>query len=273
MLNHSPLVQVKAVEKPDRDVFVFFARQPIRKAVLFIHGYGGEAIFTWSHFPELLPASKTCAGRDVFFYGYDGLRAELNASACLFRDFLDRLLTKPARIANDHLPPLFQRSSDFVYNDLTIVAHSLGAVIARRALLDATKAKLAWASKTKLILFAPAHGGANVVSLALECLSELKVARHLARLARFESPLIDQLRQGSPTLKKLLSDTTQMCQANANPHLIARKVLLAEYEQIVVNDSFADDPPSHTIPGTTHTSVCKPRKDFRGPLQHVEDCL
>jgi hypothetical protein len=50
-------------------------------------------------------------------------------------------------------------------------------------------------------------------------------------------------------------------------------VIIAEYEKIVRNLTFGDDPPPATIAGATHTSVCKPRMDFRKPLDFLEQCL
>src|SRR6185436_2453143 len=78
-------------DKPDRDVQVMFATNPGPKAILFIHGFSGKAIATWSDFHELLPDCSACADRDLYFYGYDGLRAGLIASASIFRGFLGRV--------------------------------------------------------------------------------------------------------------------------------------------------------------------------------------
>jgi len=264
---------LKGNNKPDKDVQVLFAVKPDRKAVLFIHGFSGDAIKTWSDFHELLPESPNSYGRDLFFYGYDGLRAEMNASASLFRDFLERMFNNTAQFVNDNLPLAAQRPAGFLYDELVIVAHSLGAVISRRALLDATRMRATWVSKIKLVLYAPAHKGASVADLALETASSFSFVRLFSALARFESPLIDQLKPGSPDLMRLVEETENTCAGGANSHLVAFKVVIAEYERIVRNETFANDPPPVTIPDTTHISVCKPRKDFRLPLQHLEECL
>ncbi|HXH73278.1 MAG TPA: hypothetical protein VNI58_10730, partial [Mariprofundaceae bacterium] len=73
--------------RPDKDVQALFAVNPNRKAILFIHGYSGD-IGTWSDFNLLIPGNEYFSGYDVYFYLYDGIRAELYASAALFRDFL-----------------------------------------------------------------------------------------------------------------------------------------------------------------------------------------
>ena len=273
MQTHLAPRTLKGTDKPDKDVQVLFAAQPDGRAVLFIHGFSGDAIDSWSHFHELLPQCPKCAGRDLFFYGYDGLRAEMNASASIFRTFLDRLFGSTGQFLRDNLPPSIQRPANFRYDELVIVAHSLGAVVSRRALLDATKKKSDWVTRTKLVLFAPAHKGAKVADLALEAASSFPFTKLFSAFLRFTSPLIDQLKPNSQALKQLLADTETFRKGGANAHLVASKVVIAEHESIVENETFAEDPPPYAIPDTSHMSVCKPRKDFLNPLSHLEDCL
>ncbi len=273
MQTHLAMRTLKGNQKPDRDVQVLLAVHPNRKALLFIHGFNGNAIRTWSDFHELLPKCSTCSGHDVFFYGYDGLRAEMNASAAIFRVFLHRFFEETQSLLTNNLPESAQREDDFQYDELVVVAHSLGAVIARRALLDATREDSDWVAKTKLVLYSPAHKGARVADLALEAASSFRFLKFFALGALFKSPLVEELRQDSPWLRKLLEDTEVATKDRANRHLIAKRVIIAEYEKIVVNEIFGDDPPPHTIPDTTHTTVCKPTEDFQQPLIHLEACL
>lgn len=264
MQTHLALRKLSETERPDKDVEALLATAPDRRAVLFIHGYSGKPVKTWRQFDQLLPGCGTCANRDLFFYGYDGIRADMLASASLFRDFLDRLMTSPATVLNAVLPAAGQRPADFGYDEIAIVAHSLGAVISRRALVDATRLKLSWASRTRLILFAPAHCGASVADLALETASGLPLLSFFVNAARFTSPLIDQLRPDSDELKALREET--LAAAPAHPHLVARSVFIAEYEKIVRNEPFALDPPPVAIAGTNHMDICKPHDGFRRPL-------
>jgi pimeloyl-ACP methyl ester carboxylesterase len=273
MQTHLSPRHLPGTRRPDKDVQALFSAQPDGRAVLFIHGYSGDALDTWSDFHVLLPGGTACRGRDLFFYGYDGLRAEMTASAALFRDFLARLFGRPAALVNESLPPEMQRQQGFEYHDVVIVAHSLGAVIARRALLDATRVGTPWVQNVRMVLYAPAHKGATVAELALEAAGSFRFLRLFSSLARFQSPLIDQLKAGSPDLLKLLEDTEEACRNGANPHLIARRVVIAEYERIVRNETFASDPPPETIPDTTHISVCKPSSSATEALRHLEDCL
>jgi pimeloyl-ACP methyl ester carboxylesterase len=265
---------LKGTKRPDKDVQVLFAVKSDRKAVLFIHGFTGDAINTWSDFHLLLPECSKCSGRDLFFYGYDGLRADMNSSASIFRGFLDRLFGVTQQFLAENLPASAQRPASFEYEELVIVAHSLGAVVARRALLDATQKNAPWVARTRLVLYAPAHTGAKVADLALQTASSFKWLGLFGAFARFESPLVDQLAPKSRALEKLKDDMEKARAGGANTHLVALRVVIAEYEKIVENDSFPGDPPPEpAIPGTYHTTVCKPRNDFREPLEHLEACL
>ena len=258
---------------PDKDVQVLFSTRPNRKAVLFIHGFGGNPINTWSDFHELLPENPNCC-HDMFFYGYDGLRAEMNASAAMFCDFLERFFTATnALLVAANLPSEAQRPAHFCYDQLIIVAHSLGAVITRRALLDATHSKLPWVTKTKMVLYAPAHKGAVVADLALEAASSFPFLRLFGIGARFASPLIDALKPNSASLTALLQETMAATQGGANAHLIASHVVIAEFEKIVSNDRFGNDPRPTAIPDATHTSICKPTRASLDPLRILERYL
>jgi pimeloyl-ACP methyl ester carboxylesterase len=255
------------------NVQVLFSANPSRKGILFIHGFGGNGLETWSNFSTLLPEYPKFKGTDLYFYSYDGLRDDMYASAAIFRVLLENLFTQTAGILVPNLPLSAQRSPDFAYDELAIVAHSLGAVIARRALLDATTQHASWAPKTKLVLYAPAHMGANVVGLALEATSLFRFLKLFGSFVRFTSPLIDQLRSDSPHLKQLLDDTIAAIANGNNTHLIAKQVVIASRERIVSNSRFGNDPPAYAIPDTSHITVCKPRKDFLTPLEYLEQCL
>jgi pimeloyl-ACP methyl ester carboxylesterase len=193
MQTHYALRSLSRPVKPDRDVDVLFSIAPDGRALLFIHGFSGDAVKTWSEFDALLQTCPAFAARDIFFYGYDGLRAEMNASASIFRDFLDRMLVRGAALVSDSLPAGVERPYDFAYRECVIVAHSLGAVIARRALLDATRMNAMWLSRIKLVLYAPAHKGASIAKLAVEASTSFPFLSLFGAGARFKSPLIDQL--------------------------------------------------------------------------------
>jgi|ERR1700722_695535 hypothetical protein len=99
------------------------------------------------------------------------------------------------------------------------------------------------ARQLEVVLFAPAHRGASVVDLALEFTTGMAFIKYFVGIAQFQSPLVNQLKSGSDELCELLADTKKARRNGANPHLRAQQVVFAEYEKIVKNLRFADDPP------------------------------
>ena len=152
------------------------------------------------------------------------------------------------------------------------MCHSLGAVLARAAILRATKESKSWAPKVKLVLFAPAHKGARVTQLALETAGHFRFLALLTGLYKFKSPLVGQLAKDSEELKELESETMAQLSGGKNRHLIAHLVCIAEKEHIVFNEKFCMDPEAEAIRHSTHTTVCKPRsprfgQSFLKPLE------
>src|SRR5713226_7104842 len=83
------------------------------------------------------------------------------------------MCTRPSVIVNGTLRPELHRKAEFQYGSVVVVAHSLGAVVARQALLDLDEDRNPkWLNKISLVLFAPAHMGADVVPLGTEFLKE-----------------------------------------------------------------------------------------------------
>src|SRR5713226_8217620 len=91
--------------KYEIDLRTFFAIHPGRKAIVFVHGYGGDSISTWSEFDRLCLGRPEFDSYDLMFYGYDGLRSELIASSTLFYEFLSWLFDAPVSAINDSLAP------------------------------------------------------------------------------------------------------------------------------------------------------------------------
>src|SRR5260370_15133055 len=128
---------------PDRDgsVCLLSLAEEVDTAVVFVHGFLGDATSTWEHFPYLIDA---CAGEypwwnntDAFFYKYRGShRIPIAVHSEEFLPFLAEIFPFP----NERLfIPLFAplerlRPAGFRYRKLILVGHSEGAVVIRRAL-------------------------------------------------------------------------------------------------------------------------------------------
>jgi hypothetical protein len=220
----------------------------------------------------MLPEEAQCSHHDLFFYEYDGLYANMDASAGSFRRLIDLLFENPAAVINQSLPEAIRRPTDFAYDQIVLVAHSLGAPIVRKALLSGWRDKASWHGKTKLVLFAPAHKGARVVGLAKEVIGGFRFLPFVAGIWRFKSPLVDELAPGSPYLIQLENETKAALAAGGRPSLVADKVFHAQHEQIVEGLRFADDPDSVPLKGN-HISICKPTDDFQDPVLEVAKLL
>ncbi len=258
--------------RPDSDAFVIPSVVTASKAVIFVHGYGGDPAKTWAEFHGLAPTSPDFVNVDLYFYGYDGLRSELTASAGLFRGFLRRLGTAPGTLINQTLPQLLRRPSDFEYTKIVIAGHSLGAVLARRALVDLTKSGESWVSRVSLALFAPAHMGATISELAKIVSSANAIFAIFTASAKFKSPLISQLSPNSAELALLRAEVSELTR-RGNAHLLAEKVVIAQFENVVSNVGFPGDPDAYPVEGHDHKTVCKPTRSYSVPLDIVRACL
>jgi len=270
--HQGPISPAVSTGSSNRNSSYFWSLTPSGKLVIFIHGYKGKAIATWARFDSLLLADRRFQDADCIFYGYDGLKTELIASSSLFLDFLHNICSNPADFINATLPPSVQRPTQFHYSSVLIVAHSLGAVITRQALVFACRQNFHWTSMVRMALFAPAHMGADVARLATEVAALNPIAALLSAFARFHSPLIDQLNPEKSTVLPALRQQVEAARGLGNPSLSPTRVFIATRENIVKNDPFPGDPVPHAIDGT-HTSICKPDSANHKAFAGIGDLL
>jgi pimeloyl-ACP methyl ester carboxylesterase len=264
--HHIPL------ELPDqgKKTIAHWAFRPAGKVVIFVHGFGGHSVTSWISFSTLLREKAECAGHDIIFWGYDGLYAQAEFSATLLHSFLRSLLADPLSIINSSLPPGVGPRRKFKFTEITLIAHSLGAVICRRALLIAHEQGDNWVHKTKMVLFAPAHMGAHITNLSSLLTGPVYLAYGLFK-ARFQ--VVYDLEPGSPTLTKLLDDSKDVINTGQGAFAIARKVIWAERDNIVKQLQFANDPLPRPYPGKNHKNVCKPNSLFTDPVKDVIEVI
>src|SRR5262249_32167601 len=115
-----------------------WALAPTERLVVFVHGFGGDALGTWRQFSDLWPRGK--AGYDLVFYGYDSLRRQALYSGDELREVLEAFLPAPAAMINPTIEHLAHVHAGilrlaFSYRRIVFVAHSLGAVVVRQALV------------------------------------------------------------------------------------------------------------------------------------------
>jgi pimeloyl-ACP methyl ester carboxylesterase len=241
------------------------------KAIIFVHGFKGEALSTWRCFNDLLPSHTECKDHDLIFYGHDGGRFHVTESAQYLHTFLNTLCTTPQTIFGNSFSPSMQRPQAFRYDKIMLVAHSLGAVLCRLALLTAHGRADAWAAKTRLVLFAPAHNGSDMPSLLSSALTAfeiplVKILPDAVLKLRYKGA--GDIASGSPLLSEMKQKTDDAIKAGGADYLKAVKVVWAQNDHVVVNGPFAQDEAAQSFP-LSHVKVCKPVINYLDPITTV----
>ncbi len=185
---------------------VRWALEPSGRALAFVHGFGGSALETWDDFDYRIRNDAAFVGTDVFYFTYDSCRVLLSDSATALHVTLSTLFSAPHKLYG-HMDHVLRRKPwDFAYKSALLVAHSAGAAVVRRALLDQCKfeqaGRDAWTTRTQTILFAPAHTGANIVALAAQVLAGLQL-KPIEAVIQFIYPVLKDLKPNSPFLESL----------------------------------------------------------------------
>ena len=248
--------------------------------VLFVHGFGGDPVGTWPEFATLLTKRAGLPVFDYIFYGYDGKTTQANSSALALFNFLDVLLRKPEAVHKQSLP--FSKRAPFQYERVVVVAHSLGALVTRRALLHAASmvssgTPVPWLDSVRMVLFAPAHHGAYVANLVSAFVVDTPwfLGKLLGYYLKYRSPLLDDLQPNSTVIKSLKDETDAIKARLPQPpwYIRATNVLWAEHERVVINAPFCVDAPAGLAVATDHFGVCKPRDLTNKALEYVWNAL
>jgi pimeloyl-ACP methyl ester carboxylesterase len=259
--------------KSGRDSIAFHARNPKGRLIVFVHGFGGSATGTWNQMHEMLPLRPESDGWDIVFYGYPSLRAQALNSANLLRQFISNFTEARFRKRNK-TPAALTVQVATKYNQIIIVAHSLGALITRQAVLDAYREKLPWLSATRLILFGPAHRGASLAALGKELLSIGGAWGALAAIVfKLGAPVLKDLEPVSTFVKELQAATEAALKKHKKSPLKADRVIFGEHDFVVEALTFCQDRPAEAIQGQGHMSVCKPLVGYLTPLEKVVEFL
>ncbi len=124
-----------------------------RTAIVFVHGFAGNAVSTWSQFQRLVDEAALDDAwwrtADLYFYGYAGVSQTTNQSATDLLRFMERVFPAPQagyfipRLKPSAASPLFGgtqppalRDAPHRYDELVLVGHSEGGVVLRLALRE-----------------------------------------------------------------------------------------------------------------------------------------
>lgn len=252
----------------DKSTFIL-AKRPnptSTKAAIFVHGFWGSSTGTWGDFPSELPNQVSLRNYDFLFYGYDYRHQRARYTALALYELLDQFFERSRSVTNAHLlgcPP----RDPFTYEQVTLVAHSLGAIICRLALLEGCRNGKTWPSKTQLVLFAPAHMGAPIVTIGKDAAASWLPTKLIGGALEWDWPTLLDLTPGSKTLDMLHERVNKIVGANAC--LKATKIIRGSLDGIVDPNDFDEDPTPVVFYGKDHLEVCKPSKDFGEPLREL----
>lgn len=245
----------------------YYAKRPPECLIIFVHGLGGSAVYTWDDFNNYVRNYTLFGKADVIFYGYDSKTLQAASNAAVFEEDLQRFVVPPTKIETA------LRENVTPYKRIIFVAHSLGAIVVRRALLFAYEAKPDWLKNVKLLLMAPAHLGSHVPERVMQVLPGLlKVTAHIAR---HFLPVIEDLQRGSEVIENLKAETKQLLNRPNKPGFaIADKVVWSVADRVVINERFCKDPKPITVKDKNHVEVCKPDQNtYPKPLEMLIDLM
>ena len=258
----------RRVDNTRLDILVRWAAEPTGQAVVFVHGFGGTAIGSFEDFHVLSTRRPDLAGCDLIFFGYDSVRLGVTDAASELFDLLITIALFPGRLFENSKPHERARRPDsFEYERLVIVGHSLGAVVARAALLRTRtihKPGPLW-SQTRSLFFAPAHCGARPVELMASVALPWPIQLVKRATLLWRSPALDDLQRGGSYLAWLQSEVREGVRGGSE-HLRASTIHVRD-DGVVFNCVFADDFPPQLVWDHDHRSVCKPTRDYLDPVE------
>lgn len=239
-------------------------RQRPTRAIIFVHGFGGNAISTWSHFQQLVdvnPFAPLFTETDLFFYDYESTRHHISRSATTLISFVRQIL-------DDRAAP---------YREVRLVGHSLGGVVIRNMVLSLTlKPTLSPYSAILLskppLLFAPAHRGFShslAAMLLIRSIPFLSLATAVWQLSRGKA--YEDLQPGPP-LNDLRDDTIALADKGGPAALKGRNYWGADENVVHPLDYRIDDRRAFQDE-YDHFSICKPTADKPLPIEWVIDGL
>jgi pimeloyl-ACP methyl ester carboxylesterase len=253
----------------------------VKSAVMFVHGWGGDSGSTWEDFPGLIRSLPEMESADAIFFEYPSVKDSVWFAAKKFRMFLIDLLRNPAKafINPSMWAEAKPRREGFLYERIILVAHSMGAVVVRRSLLDCEKARPEEVftqqefAKIRLLLFAPAHTGSRIPlligsGLGLDFLPGAAVVGSLLKLY-FVS--LRDLEEGSPCLSGLARDNREIWKARQaqkqDAEDLRATVFHARNDKVVTQEDFDADYPWYPVMGRNHRTICKPADDYTKPIE------
>ncbi len=209
-----------------------------KAAVVFIHGFGGDASATWQNFPKYLAAEGRLAGWDIYTLGYEThLRIDFLVKLWSADPDLDKVAKRLRTEA---------KAGDLKkYDSLCLIAHSMGGLVTQRALVDD---KALRTRTSHVFLFGTPSGGLAKASLV-----------------RLLKPQLRNMSKGGKFIRDLRADWDSRFASAGGVTLPFRFVAVAgESDEFVPAESSlgpfpeAEYPDTHCVVPGDHLQMVKP---------------
>jgi pimeloyl-ACP methyl ester carboxylesterase len=274
---------IDTIEPRQRGAFAWFSDHPSTDiAVVFVHGFLGDAEGTWLNFQGMVDTHTSeweeWSKSDMFFFPYASFRKNITDSAADLVSFLRTMYPspRPELFAIDrNLPLLPKPLADLdlkprSYKHLILVGHSQGALIIRRALIliwqdeDGSPLQKSQLLAAKLALFAPAIFGFAPSGWVASVLRVGRVEK-LAMLVLDRSPSFAEMKEKA--VPRLIEDQTNAILPSFACFMA--RVLFGKKDKFVTAMEYVHDLSEPSEPKETHTSICKPRAKYLRPFKFV----
>jgi pimeloyl-ACP methyl ester carboxylesterase len=268
-------------------------------AVVFVHGFWGDAHSTWHQIQVLIDNEALphnwCGNADLFFFEYRGASENVGKNADSLRQFLSQVFPTPSQsffvedireldwTLSFGLAYVRIREGPYHYSKLILVGHSLGGLVIRKLILDELKRLRdevqspnwlrEWSRRpilgAKLRLFSPAHLGFQPKGVPGVAFG-LKNIGAAMRVALTWWRAFSELSPGAEIIRDVRSQTENYAKACPAIPALAASVYWADREDIVViGDYECDHAPAYGHNQTNHISVCKPTLTYLNPLAFI----
>jgi len=258
------------------------------RAVVFVHGFGGDSCGTWSHFQMLVDELEEFrtwfSTSDLFFFQYKSVWERIDSSVDRALKFLDAMVPKPEEeeflvvlnpILSDEALELVRLSAlpaSRVYEEVILVGHSEGGVVIRKAILDADSDKRrdrSFLLGAGIALFAPALFGYKPSGL-LGTLANFPGIGKVVDAFLSATPAYQDLNDLDGLLRPIQEETERLADAKAYPACAAR-ILWSRQDHVVKpgkDGKYRNDTRDY-LDGQSHTSICKPNLNYTDPISLI----
>jgi hypothetical protein len=267
--------------------FALIARsESVERAIVFVHGFGGDALGTWAEFQLIIDdialTGDAFSSTDLYFFQYESIWEHIESSADRLLKFLESLIPEPDASHFSFSNPLLVESgggeaskicalpADRHYKDVVLAGHSEGGVVIREAIVSKLPPKSSPLLDCRLSLFAPAISG-YAPSGILGTLAKSPVLGSIIEAVLWASPAYQDLTKQERNKDDFLTELrnkTQTAALISTKTALRANILWGRGDHIVAPKKYDCD--EREFEEQNHTGICKPNRNYLRPLDWVK---